>query len=212
MQKNSLGYLVWIGFAALLLSGYAGLSALDLRHELKQEPLILDVAPIQQSLGTSCGEAAITMVVNFTNPGGPINESEVIEYAAEQGYYTEASEPFTSPANMVRIARHYSQTVESGHVLSAEAGLKLIHQNLQAGKPVIIDVPVHLSDSDSSAHFVVINGLSVDTQQENSFIIHYIDPLTGRQETASWSGEAGIWYGWMNNTDPGGSGWWLVLS
>lgn len=34
----------------------------------------------------------------------PITEQEVIDYAAAQEYFTEGVVPFTSPANMVKIA------------------------------------------------------------------------------------------------------------
>ena len=71
---------------------------------LQQDPVSLQVDVTQQSRGTSCGEAVIAMVYNNAYPQTPIGEQEVIEYAAAHGYYTEDFPPFTSPANMVKIA------------------------------------------------------------------------------------------------------------
>jgi len=72
--------------------------------KLKQDPLNLQVDSIQQSRGTSCGEAVLAMVYNYAYPQTSISEQEVIEYAAAHGYYTEDFPPFTCPANMVKIA------------------------------------------------------------------------------------------------------------
>jgi hypothetical protein len=51
--------------------------------------LSLDVPVIQQSLSTSCGEAAIVIAYNYAYPGTPISEQEAIDYATAQGYFTE---------------------------------------------------------------------------------------------------------------------------
>jgi hypothetical protein len=90
--------------------------------------------------------------------------------------------------------------------------LSLIFDNLRRGVPVIIDVLSNFSDPESEAHFIVITGLSVDTSREDAVVIHYNDPLTGTQETGDWLGEQGVWNAWITNNDPGGPGWWLVIS
>lgn len=180
--------------------------------QLQREPLDLPVAMIQQSLGTSCGEAVIAMVYNFAYPATPISEAQVIEYAASQGYFTEGIPPYTSPVNMVNIARNYANGVDSGTVSNSSQGLSLLIQRLQDGEPVIIDVLSNFGDPESEAHFIVVTGISVDPPRENAIIIHYNDPLTGTRESDDWLGANGVWNAWKNNGDPGGPGWWLVIS
>ena len=179
---------------------------------LQREPLNLQVAMVQQSRGTSCGEAVIAMVYNYAYPQTPISEQEVIDYAAGHGYYTEDFPPFTSPANMVKIARYYSDDVSTGTALSSGQGLALLIRNLRNGEPVIIDVPSNFNDPESEAHFVVVTGLSVDQNRGNAIIVHYNDPLTRTEESAEWAGDEGLWNAWQKNGDPGGSGWWLVIA
>jgi len=180
--------------------------------KLKQDPLNLQVDSIQQSRGTSCGEAVLAMVYNYAYPQTSISEQEVIEYAAAHGYYTEDFPPFTSPANMVKIADYYADDISTGRVSSSRSGLALLIRKLRNGEPIIIDVFSNLKDSQSEAHFVIVTGISVDPNRENAIIIHYNDPLTGTKESADWAGNEGVWNGWQNNRDPGGSGWWLVIA
>ena len=180
--------------------------------QLQQDPLNLQVDIIQQSRGTSCGEAVIAMVYNYAYPQTPISEQEVIDYAAGHGYYTEDFSPFTSPANMVKIARYYADDVSTGTVFNSGQGLTLLIGKLRNSEPVIIDVLSSLSDPQSEAHFVVVTGISVDPDRGNAIVIHYNDPLTGTKESADWAGSEGVWNAWQNNGDPGGSGWWLVMS
>jgi len=92
------------------------------------------------------------------------------------------------------------------------SGLALLIRKLRNGEPIIIDVFSNLKDSQSEAHFVIVTGISVDPNRENAIIIHYNDPLTGTKESADWAGNEGVWNGWQNNRDPGGSGWWLVIA
>ena len=180
--------------------------------KLKQDPLNLQVDSIQQSRGTSCGEAVLAMVYNYAYPQTSISEQEVIEYAAAHGYYTEDFPPFTSPANMVKIADYYADDISTGRVSSSGSGVALLIRKLRNGEPIIIDVFSNLKDSQSEAHFVIVTGISVDPNRENAIIIHYNDPLSGTKESADWAGNEGVWNGWQNNRDPGGSGWWLVIA
>jgi hypothetical protein len=179
---------------------------------LQQEPLNLQVDVIRQSSGTSCGEAVIAMVYNYAYPQTSITEQEVIDYAAAHGYYTEDFPPFTSPENMVKIAQYYADDIFTGVVNSSDRGLALLIQNLRRGDPVIIDVLSNFNDPESEAHFIVVTGVSVDPNRENAVVIHYNDPLTGTKESSDWAGNAGVWNAWQNNGDPGGPGWWLVIS
>jgi len=180
--------------------------------QLQQEPLNLPVPVLQQSRGTSCGEAVIAMTYNYAYPSTPITEQQVIDYAAANRYFTEDLPPFTSPANMVKIAEYYTQDISTGTVLSAGQGLSLLQQKLRDGEPVIIDVLSNFSDPGSEAHFVVVTGISIDPARDNAVIIHYNDPLTGTAESADWDGDQGLWNAWRTNGDPGGAGWWLVIS
>jgi hypothetical protein len=194
---------------------YASLSQLMGKasvSRLQQEPLNLQVDVFQQSKGTSCGEAVIAMVYNYAYPQTPVTEQEVIEYAAGHGYYTEAFPPFTSPANMVKIAKYYADDISTGRETNSGRGQTLLMRRLRNGEPVVIDVLSNFSDPESEAHFVVVTGMSVDPTRGNAVIIHYNDPLTGTKEFADWDGSQGVWNAWQNNRDPGGSGWWLVLS
>jgi hypothetical protein len=179
--------------------------------QLQHEPVNLPVPILKQSRSTSCGEAVIAMVYNYAYPATPITEQEVIEYATANGYFTEDLPPFTSPANMVKIAEYYADNISSGTVLSAGQGLSLLQQRLHDGEPVIIDVLSNFSDPESEAHFVVVTGISVDPNRNNAVIIHYTDPLTGTAESADWDGSQGVWNAWLTNGDPGGAGWWLVI-
>jgi hypothetical protein len=180
--------------------------------QLSQDPLNLQVDGIQQSRGTSCGEAVIAMVYNYAYPQTPIGEQEVIEYAAGHGYYTEDFPPFTSPANIVKIAQYYADDVSTGRVTNSGRGLSLLIRKLRNGEPVVIDVLSKLNDPQSEAHFVVVTGISVDPNRRNAIVIYYNDPLTGTKESADWAGSEGVWNAWQNNRDPGGSGWWLVIA
>lgn len=180
--------------------------------QLQQQPLNLQVPVLLQSRGTSCGEAVITMTYNYAYPDTPITEQQVIEYATANGYFTEGVAPFTSPANMVKIAEYYAEDVSTGTVVSSGQGLSLLRQKLRNGEPVIIDVLSDFSDPESEAHFIVVTGLSVDTTRNNAVIIHYNDPLTGTQKSDDWAGSEGVWNAWLTNNDPGGAGWWLVIS
>lgn len=199
-----IGGLVVIGFTEAF--GQYSLS------RLQNTPVNLPVPVLQQSRGTSCGEAVIVMTYNYAYPNTPVTEQQVIEYAAANGYFTEDLPPFTSPANMVKIAEYYADNVSSGTVLSAGQGLSLLQQKLHNGEPVIIDVLSNFSDPESEAHFVVVTGISFDTARNNAVIIHYNDPLTGTAESADWDGSQGVWNAWQTNGDPGGAGWWMVLS
>jgi hypothetical protein len=98
---------------------------------------------------------------------------------------------------MVKIARHYTNKISTGTVLSSNQGLLLIIQRLRAGEPVIIDVLSNFSDPGSEAHFILVTGISTDPNRENAIVIHYNDPLTGTKESDDWSG---------------GEGWWMVIS
>jgi hypothetical protein len=152
------------------------------------------------------------MVYNHAYSESPINEQDVIAYATEMGYFTADRPPFTSPANMVKIAENYAERVSSGKVFTQEQGLLLLYRKLQSNEPVIIDVLTRLEDPASTAHFVVVTGISIDQNQEDIILIHYNNPLNGQKESAAWAGPTGIWNAWQKNGDPGGAGWWLTIS
>jgi hypothetical protein len=200
-----------LSLAALLFLGFTEVRGQVSVSRLQQEPLSLPVPVMQQSRGTSCGEAVVAMTYNYAYPATPIGEQQVIEYAAANGYYTEDLYPYTSPANMVKIAEYYAGDVAAGRVLSSRQGLALLTKYLRRGDPVIIDVLSNFADHQSEAHFIVVTGISVDASRSNAVVIHYNDPLTGTQESADWLGSQGVWNAWRTNGDPGGSGWWLVI-
>ncbi len=200
----AIGTLALVGFTQML--GKYSIS------RLQNEPLSLQVEMLKQSRGTSCGEAVIAMAYNYAYPETPLTEQEVIEYAAAQGYFTESVSPYTSPANMVKIARNYAEHVSSGTVTNSSRGLSLLIQSLRKDEPVTIDVLSNFRDPESEAHFIVVTGISVDPQRGNAIVIPYNDPLTGTKESADWAGSQGVWNAWQNNDDPGGPGWWMVIS
>jgi hypothetical protein len=211
-KRSQLKLIGLIGIGALALAAFSQMLQQSSITRLQQEPLDIQVNAIQQSKTTSCGEAVIVMAYNHGHPQAPIQEQEVIEYATVQGYFTEAVPPFTSPRSMVKIARHYADKVSTGTVLTSNQGLLLLIQRLSAGEPVVIDVLSIFSDPDSEAHFILVTGISTDLSRENAIVIHYDDPLTGTEESDDWSGREGVWNAWQNNGDPGGPGWWMVIS
>jgi hypothetical protein len=151
------------------------------------------------------------MAYNFANPNAPMPEAQVIEYAKEQRYFTEFRWPFTSPASMLAIAGYYAPGLRTGFVSTQEQGLAVLVDQLGEGEPVIIDVPLRLEDSNSVAHFILVTGISRDTEGVGDILIHYNDPWTGEGLVAPWDGDRGIWQGWKDNNDPGGPGWWLAI-
>jgi hypothetical protein len=113
---------------------------------------------------------------------------------------------------MVKIAEYYADDISSGNVTHSDQGLALLVQKLRNGDPVMIDVLSDFADPESEAHFIVVTGISVDAARGDAILIHYNDPLTGTKESSDWAGAQGVWNAWQNNGDPGGSGWWLVIS
>ncbi len=217
MNKNKFSLSLWkvIGWicaAGLLLAGFTGAQGLYSMSQLQQGPLNVPVPVLRQSRSTSCGEAAIVMIYNYVHPETPIDEQEVIEYASATGYYTAGLPPFTSTTNMVKIAQHYAGNISTGRVLSSGQGLSLLIRKLQSHQPVIIDVLSNFHNPDSEAHFVVVTGISLDPSREDAVVIQYNDPLTGTAKSADWAGSDGVWNAWQTNGDPGGSGWWMVIS
>ena len=201
----------FIGIGALALAGFRQMMGQNSISRLQREPLNLEVPVVKQLTGTSCGEAVIVMAYNYAHPQTPLNEHEVIDYATVQGYFTPGVPPFTSPANMVKIAEYYVDDVSTGTVKNSSEGLSLLIRRLRAGEPVIIDVLSDFSDTQSEAHFILVTGISVDPARGNALVIHYNDPLTGTQESDDWVGGEGVWNAWQNNGDPGGPGWWMVI-
>ena len=201
-----------ISIVALALAGFRQMIGQYSVSRLQQAPLNLNVPVVKQLTGTSCGEAVIAMAYNYAYPQTPLNEQEIIDYAAAQGYFTPGIPPFTSPANMVKIAENYTDAVFTGTVKNSSEGLSLLIRRLRAGDPVIIDVLSNFRDPESEAHFILVTGISVDPARGNAVVIQYNDPLTGTTASADWYGTEGVWNAWQNNRDPGGSGWWMVIA
>jgi hypothetical protein len=169
----------------------------------------LPVNPIKQSKATSCGEAVIAMAYNYAYPDTAMKERVILSYAEMQGYYTEMKAPFTSPANMVKITQHYTKNYSTGTVSNSDQGLTLLTEKLKKGNPVIIDVIAQLDDPTSGAHFILVTGISVASDNKYAIMVYYNEPLTGKNKSSPWFGDEGIWNAWRHNNDPGGSGWWL---
>ena len=201
-----------IGIGALALAGFRQMMNQYSISRLAEDPLNLQVPVLKQLTGTSCGEAVIAMAYNYAYPQTALSEQQVIDYATAQGYFTPGVPPFTSPANMVKIAQNYTEDISTGTMRNSSEGLSLLIRKLRAGDPVTIDVLSNFSNPESEAHFIVVSGISVDPARGNAVVIHYNDPLTGTKELVDWSGSEGVWNAWQNNGDPGGSGWWLVIS
>jgi Papain-like cysteine protease AvrRpt2 len=196
----------------LIFAGFTQVAARSSVSRLQTEPIFLDVPVVKQATGTSCGEAVIAMAYNFAHPQSAISEAEVTEYAIANGYYTPESFPYTSPASMVKLAEYYADKVDHGTVRTQSQGLSLLLGKLRRAEPVTIDVLSNFRDPDSEAHFIVVTGISVDAERSNAVVIHYNDPLTGTRKSSDWSGSEGVWNAWQKNGDPGGAGWWLVIS
>lgn len=171
----------------------------------------LPVKATLQSKYTSCGPAVITMAYQYAYPEAKVTELDVIAYAAGEEYYTERESPFTSPEDMRKIAEHYTDTVLTGTVKKEDEALSFLTQTLTGGDPLIIDVLSRLDDPTSVAHFVVVTGISIDANPNKTKIL-FNDPLTGTNRWGYWLGGEGVWNAWKNNGDPGGSGWWMIIS
>jgi len=199
-----IGALLSTGFSTIA-DGYWG------RKLHRYGAMNLPVEAVVQSRLTSCGEAAIVMAHNYAYPEARISEREVIAFAAEYNYYNERYFPYTSPDNMLRIAEYYSDTVLTGHVDDTDKALDFLIATLTAGYPVIIDIRTRLYDPGSGAHFVVVTGLEYDPDNPNATRIYYNDPMLKDSRSSYWLGQEGIWNAWMNNGDPGGAGWWMMI-
>jgi hypothetical protein len=210
--RTSLVVISLFCIGGLALAGFTDVFGRSSSDNLAQQPLSLDVPIVKQTWSTSCGPAVIAMTYNYAHPNTQISEQQVIEFAAAKGYYLVDKPPFTSPANMEKIAEYYTDDISSGNVTRPEQGLDLLIQNIRNGEPVVIDVLSNFSDSDSEAHFIVVTGISIDPDREDAVVIHYNDPLTGTKESADWAGSQGVWNAWQTNGDPGGTGWWMVIS
>jgi hypothetical protein len=186
-------------------------SGADALASLRGISINLPVEPIKQSKITSCGEAVIAMAYHYAYPKTAIDERDILAYAEMQGYYIEKKWPFTSPTNMVRITQHYTRDFSTGTVGNSDQGLALLIGELQKGDPIIIDIFARLDDPTSGAHFVLVIGISVASDNKYAITIYYNDPLTGKNRSAPWFGDGGIWNAWRRNGDPGGSGWWLSI-
>ena len=197
---------LFVAASGSLVSSYSA-RALPLDGEVIQ----LSVSPLRQSKLTSCGPAVLAMAYHYAHPKGNTSERAILTYAEKQGWYTETKYPYTSPANMVKIIRHYTKNVSSGQVVSPQDGLDLLFRELRRGNPVIIDALTLFDTPRSGAHFVLVTGLSAAPDNKYAVTITYIDPLTGRTKSAPYYGEGGLWNAWRRNGDPGGAGWWLVI-
>jgi len=171
----------------------------------------LPVDAIRQAKATSCGEAAFVMAYNYAYPETKVTETQVIELAAGEGWYTELNFPYTSPEDMGNIARHYADTVSTGSVDEKDEALSFLIETLTGGDPLIIDLLTRLGDPASGAHFVVVTGVMLKEGSPDETWIYFNDPLWGSRR-AKWNGDKGVWNSWLNNGDPGGSGWWMVIS
>lgn len=206
-----LGIFNLLCIGAFLSFGFIPMEGGYWERKLQQErKMNLPVHAIVQSSYTSCGEAAIAMAYNYAYPETQVTEQEVIEYAAREDLYTEDKWPFTSPENMVKIAQHYADTVSTGKVKNADEGLALLTEKLTGGDPIVIDILVRLGHPDSGAHFVVVTG--IDITNPKAVKIYFNDPLMGKNRWSYWYGSDGLWNGWQNNGDPGGAGWWMMIS
>lgn len=201
-----------LSVGVLLFAGFTQVTARNSISRLQNEPILLDVPTLKQASGTSCGEAVMAMTYNYAYPIDPISEAEVTEFALANGYYTPDTFPYTSPANMVKMAQHYTDNISYGTVRTQSQGLSLLMSRLRRGEPVTIDVLSNFKDPTSEAHFIVVTGISTDPQRGNAVVIHYNDPLTGSKLSSDWAGSEGVWNAWQKNGDPGGAGWWMVIS
>lgn len=171
----------------------------------------IPVQPRKQLKLTSCGEAVIAMAYHYAYPQTSVDERDILTYAEAQRYYNEKKWPFTSPANMLKIARHYTKDISTGAVSTSAEGLALLSESLRNGNPVIIDILTQLDNPRSGAHFVLVTGLRIPEDNKFAVTVSYNDPATGKNRSAPWYGNGGVWSAWHNNGDPGGAGWWLSI-
>jgi|GEM_PF-898740 len=171
----------------------------------------LPVRPLRQSKITSCGPAVLAMAYHYAYPLAGASERDILTYAEMWGWYTETKYPYTSPANMLNIIRHYTKNSSSGQALYPQDGLDVLFSELRRGNPIIIDALTLFDEPRSGAHFVLVTGISVASGNKYAVTVTYIDPLTGGTKSAPYYGEGGLWNAWRRNGDPGGAGWWMVI-
>jgi RHS repeat-associated protein len=172
--------------------------------------IALQVTPLKQEKGDSCGESAFTMAYNHSHRTD-ISETEVRNTAEENKWFTPGVLPFTSPSQMEDIANHYTNgNYESGQITNSRDGYNLLLSQLQSGNTIIVDYvvdPNNVSGTGSDAHFVVVTGM---TNNNGQIMITYNDPWTGQQTTMDWYTFSTAWL--TNNDDHGaGNGWWMVV-
>ncbi len=171
---------------------------------------------MNQSLDTSCGEAAFAMVYNYAFPETPLSEWAVIQTALSDGWYLEwdPTGVFTSPAHLTDIGVHYAGTdATAGNVSldNQQAAKQSLYDLLKQGTPVIVDVNVIVGDTYSSTHFVVVTGIDL---QKNT--VSYNDPYgynpdgirQAARRVVTW---ASFWSSWSGNSDPNGAGWFMTI-
>ena len=97
-KRTSLALLLLIGLIsiALVSAVWVRTSERYVVASLQAEAIVLQVPTLAQSQGTSCGEAAIVMAYYYAYPQSPLNEADVIAYAAEKDILP--SRPSRSPA------------------------------------------------------------------------------------------------------------------
>jgi hypothetical protein len=146
--------------AALLTSAFGPGPESNWARQLRLHgKMNLPVDAIRQAKATSCGEAAFVMAYNYAYPETKVTETQVIELAAGEGWYTELKFPYTSPADMENIAHYYADTVSTGSVDEKNEALAFLIETLTGGDPVIIDLLTRLGDPGSGAHYVVVTGV-----------------------------------------------------
>lgn len=198
---------------------YQGLPASSL-PSLGAEETLPGVPLHAQPNDETCGEAAFLMGWDYVHPTQTLNLDAVISMAIQQGWYI-PSDPagvYTSPGHMYDMASYYAdqhnvRRPEVGQITAPQHGLLFLYSQIVTGHPVIVDVNTIMGDTESSAHFVVVTGVSLIDAE-----IYYNDPYgyisatehQAGQRSADWST---FWESWSNNGDDNGkgNGWYMVV-
>jgi len=181
----------------------------------------LEEVPLySQPTGETCGEAAFVMAWDYAHPTQTLNLNDVIVKAIEQGWYIpgDPAGVYTSPDHMRDMAAYYAalhgtSSPETGQVNNSQHGLLFLFSNIILGRPVIVDVNTIMGDTSSTAHFVVVTGVSLlDGEISYNDPYGYISPYERQagQRRAQWDV---FWNSWSNNGDDNGkgNGWYMVV-
>jgi predicted double-glycine peptidase len=221
MLRGYMQIILWLSVLALLFPGRAASGAsLTSASAAEVDSIVgpFQAVPLYNQLPrwpSGCGPYSLAMVLSFTYRVY-FDPDRLAREAVTAGLFTPYLPPYTSPVGLAQLAMPYS-LVSSGNIKDEAQAQTFLHDQLQAGLPVIVDVMIVFQSgawpNPENTHFVVVTGMDADHH------VYVNDPLgyrdanhkTASRRTVAWDT---FWYMWQNNGDARGTGngWWLTLA